>query len=85
MIGKFTSQPLGHLSSGFASQKVSDDLLRDLPDEVSGYLWRISAQSPKLRCRSAYTAVFFMVHDLFSEGEDVDPTKIDHAAPRACL
>jgi hypothetical protein len=39
VIGKFTGQPLGHLSSGFASQKVSDDLLRDLPDEVFGYFW----------------------------------------------
>src|SRR5713101_7583768 len=40
-------------------------------------------QSPKLRCRSACTAVFFIVHDLFNEEEDVDLAGATSAAPLA--
>jgi len=57
VIGKFTSQPLGHLSSGFASQKVSDDLLRDLPDEVFGYFW-IDFLQPRALCLGAKSEQF---------------------------
>jgi len=43
----------------------------------------VLAQNPKLRCRSAHTAVFFIVHDLFSEEEDVDVASATSAAPLA--
>ncbi len=36
-----------------------------------------------MRCRSACTAVFFIVHDLFSEEEDVDVVSATSAAPLA--
>jgi putative ATPase len=54
-----------------------------LPDGVSDYFCRVLAQDLKLRCRSVCKAVFFIVHDLFSEEKDVDPTGATGAAPLA--
>src|SRR5205823_7682684 len=47
------------------------------------YLRRVLAHALKLRCRSACTAVFFAVHDLFSEEEDFDLASATSAAPLA--